>query len=355
MARFIIISLLSLCCICCQNSQKSPPVEVASTTSHQADYASKNGEWLKAAQLYEQLYQESPNNEEWNYEAGTNYLRANYPQKALKIFNDFDIKKEKKSKEFNGRIARIAKAYYQIGAYQKIETLVKNYDYPKMYRGLAREHLKGLIQLTKTADLATSFSNYQKEKIYDDKGKSTNMGFLYRAICNEFLIIGNTELLKEYAAKYHKWALSRQEKDKRNLAFATFYLQNFEQSIPILSTAIATEKSARHRMELEGLLGICYANTKAFEKAEVQIEKIQKFEELPHRHDAFGAKFYHQARIEVALNQQENAMQSLKNAIAGKAAFWSNRFKEDGLLKNMFNRKGFKTLVQSKVVPAKNN
>ena len=348
MARYSSILLSLVLILSCSPQQKEGvSIKTDHSTEQLAKAASKSGEWLKAAQLFEQLYQKDPNNEGWNYETGTNYLKANYPQKALEILNHFKIKKENESKAFNGRIARIAKAHYQIGAYQNIETLVKNYDYPKMYRGLAREHLKALIQLNKPTDLQTSFSIYQKEKIYDDKGKSTNMGFLYRAICNELLIVGNTELLKEYADNYYNWAITRQEKDKRNLAIATFYLQDYKKAIPVINEAISVEQSARHRMELVGLLGICYAKNRDFEKAEQQIEKIQTFDTLPNRHDAFGATFYHQARIEIALNRPENAIQFLKNAIAKKAEFWSNRFKEDGLLIDLFDNTAFQKLIKN--------
>ena len=161
--------------------------------------------------------------------------------------------------QFNGRIARIAKAYYQLGDFQQIETVVDAYGYPKMYRGLAREHLKALVQLNKTAALAIYFSKYQAQGIYDDKGKKTNTGFLYRAICNELLLVGNASLLKEYATQYQQWASQRLPKDKRNLALATFYQQDYPKAIIPLQEAIAVEKSARHRMELEGLLGVAYA------------------------------------------------------------------------------------------------
>lgn len=351
MIRYLmVVFLLGLCCTSCKNPQKLPTEKLSSSISQEAASASKNGKWLKAAQLYEQLYEQNPSNEEWNYETSTNYLKANYPQKALDILNQFDRNYEDKTSAFNGRIARIAKANYQLGLYEKVEELVENYNYPKMYRGLAREHLKALIQLNKTAELATSFATYQKEKIYDDKGKSTNMGFLYRAICNELLIVGNNKLLKKYADNYYNWAISRQEKDKRNLAIATFYQKDSQIAINYLKKAISVEKSPRHRMELEGLLGNCYAQNKDIEKALVQIDKVQKFGPLPHRHDAFGAKFYHQARIEVALNQKDKAINSLKKALDAKAEFWSNRFKEDGLMQGLFGHPDFETLTNPQVV-----
>ena len=229
---------------------------------------------------------------------------------------------------------------------KKVEDLVKNYDYPKMYRGLAREHLKALIQLNKTSDLSTYFMTYQEIGIYDDKGKKTNTHFLYRAICNELLLVGNPNLLSVYAKKYRDWTNNRQAKDKRNLALSIFYQQDYKQAIISLKEAIVVEKSPRHLMELEGLLGVCYAKNNELVKAIAQIKKIHSLEDLSMRHDAFGAKFYHQARIEVALNQKENAINSLKKALAAKAEFWSNRFKEDGLMKDLFGHARFELLVE---------
>lgn len=344
--KFILIAyFFVLGCNYSKNTNSTKPI--ATTTAIQsAKASSKHGAWLKAAKLYEQLYLADSTNEKLNYETGTNFLKANYPQKALAILINFDEKYQDKTTEFNGRIARIAKAYYQIGAYEKILDLVRNYDYPKMYRGLAREHLKALIQLNKLADLAKAFTNYQQNGIYDDKGEKTNEGFLHRAICNEYLVVGNANLSKKYAENYYKWAILRQEKDKRNLAISVFYQQDFTKAIPYLEEAIATEKSARHQMELVGLLGICYAKNGALEKVLEQIIIIQNLDPLPNRHDAFGAKFYHTARIQVALNQPEEAIQSLKQAVAAKAEFWSNRFREDGLLKELFEQADFKTLVK---------
>lgn len=323
----------------------SPKIESAANLEKLAKTAKAKGEWLKAAQLYEQLFEESPREESLNYEASTNYLKANYPKKALQLLINFDSKYQDKTSAFNGRIARIAKAYYQLGQYTEILNLVQNYNYPKMYRGLAREHLKALIQLKEFEKLSTFFSTYQQSGIYDDKGKSTNMGFLYRAICNELLLVEEKDLLAIYAQQYHEWAKQRLPKDQRNAAIALFYQQAYPQTVEQLKSAITAEKSARHQMELMGLLGICHAKNQQIEKAIAQIPKIHAMGDLPPRHDAFGAKYYHQARIEVALNQSANAIQSLKKALAEKAEFWSNRFREDGLMKNLFKITAFKELV----------
>ena len=351
MIRYCFLLLIICFFIACNAPAKeTAPTTTSPTTTknlhHLAAAASKKGAWLKAAQLYEEIYQQDTSNEQANYETGTNYLKANYPHKALTILTGFDKKYQDQSAEFNGRIARIAKAHYQLKQYQAILKLVDNYDYPKMYRGLAREHLKALIQLEEKEKLSTFLLTYRQSGIYDDKGKSTNMGFLYRAICNELLLTNQLDLLATYANQYSHWASKRLPKDKRNAAFSAFYQQNYPQAIEQLKAAIATEKSARHLMELASLLGVCYAKNQDLGKAIAQIQKIQAMDKLPPRHDAFGAKFYHQARIEVALKQTDNAIASLKKGLANKAEFWSNRFKEDGLMKDILEEEGFKMLVQ---------
>ena len=338
---FILVFLLGSC---------HPPQSLSlEALEGNANSAKKLGEWLKAAQLFEKYYQLDDTNERANYEAGTNYLKANYPKKALAVLNIFTKTPQDTLAEFNGRPARIAKAYYKIKQFREVIKAVDNYAYPKMYRGLAREHLKALIQLKEYDALGRYLLHYQQSGIYDDKGKSTNDGFLYRAVCNELMLVGETDRLLVYANDYYNWAIARQKKDKRNWAIAAFYQGDYLATIPKLKDAITSEKSPRHLLELETLLGICYANLGQVTNTNSQLAKLAKFQDLPPRHDAFGAKHYQQARIEVALGQKEAAIASLKKALRENAEFWSNKFKEDGLLVYLFGQPEFEEMIRAKI------
>jgi len=334
---FILLFLLGAC-----HTPKSLSLEAL---EENANAAKKLGEWLKAAQLFEKYYQLDATNERANYEAGTNYLKANYPTQALAVLNGFTKIPQDTLVKFNGRPARIAKAYYQIKQFREVVKVVDDYAYPKMYRGLAREHLKALIQLKEYNALKKYLLHYRQSGIYDDKGKSTNDGFLYRSICNELMIVGERDLLLVYANAYYNWAIARQKKDKRNWAIAAFYQKDYLATIPKLKEAIANEKSLRHLLELETLLGICYANLGQVSKTTSQLTKLTRFQDLPPRHDAFGAKHYQQARIEAALGQKESAISSLKKALTENTEFWSNKFKEDGLLVNLFGHPEFEEMI----------
>ena len=312
--------------------------------------ATETGQWNTAAQLSEQLYKRNPDDAEANYEAATNYLRLNYPDKALAILNSFKNSTKKQDTEVGKRDARTAKAYYMTRQYSRVLEVAANYTYPKMYRGLAREHLKALIRLGKFEELSTYLEAYRQSGIFRENGKATNTDFLFKAVLNELILVKNDTLVASYAQRFQQWVSKNQSGSDalRNKSYISFYLKDYELAKMSLQSAIKEEQSLRHLIELEMLLGVCYAKTGDFEKAEMQIRKIHSMDDLPPRHDAFGAKFYNQARIEAAMRRKKAAMQSLKKALENNAAFWSYKFKEDGFLVPLFGWPPFEELVKPK-------
>lgn len=317
--------------------------------SAEALLATENGNWKKAAALSEKWYQSNPKDAEANYQAATNYLKWNAPTKALQILNSYQPHDKYFQKEINWREARLAKAYYMTGQFDKVLEVAKNHPFPKTYRGLAREHLKALIQLGQFEALENQLAIYQKKGIYRKNGKTTNTDFLFRAICNELVLVDNQNQLEHYAQTFQQWIHeNKNTRPLRNLPFAKFYLKNYEEAIEILPKSILEEKSPRHLMELQMLLGVCFAKKGNEKKANLQIEKINAMEKLPNRHDAFGAKYYHQARIELAMGKQKEALENLSRALANKAEFWSYKFREDSFLINLFDHLSFQNMIESK-------
>ena len=339
---------LLLTLIRCSSKDKPIPVQEVKATPPAALMAEENGEWLKAAQLYEQLFHQDSSNAEANYHAGTCYLKANYPREALKILNSIDPQHRKKKGDINEAEARIAKGHYMTRQYQKAITVAENYPYSKMYRGLAREHLKSLIRLDQMEALAQQLEAYELSGIYQSSDKKTDADFMFRAICNELYLVNKPIALKQYAQQFKLWLTENSEDDWRNKACAAFYLQNYAEAITLLEKAILEEKSPRYLIELNMLLGVCYAKQGATAKAQDQIQQILSMEDPPPRHDAFGAKSYHSARIEVAMGQNEKALLSLNKALELNAEFWSNKFKEDGFLRPLFGDMAFEELVRVK-------
>ena len=308
----------------------------------------KSGNWKKAAELSEKWYQKYPKDAEANYQAATNYLKQNSPTKALQILNSFQPSNKYFQKEISWREARLAKAYYMTGQFHKVLEVVKNYSFPKAYRGLAREHLKALIQLRQFDELKKQLGIYQQKGIFRKNGKTTNTDFLFRAICNELVLVENKNQLEYYAQTFQQWIHEDEDtRPSRNLPFANFYLKNYDRAIELLEKSILEEKSPRHLMELQMLLGVCFAKKGNEEKANLQIEKIRAMEKLPNRHDAFGAKYYHQARIELAMKKKTEALKSLNQALDNKAEFWSYKFREDSFLIDLFEDKSFQKMITS--------
>lgn len=315
--------------------------------STEALFASKNGNWKIAAELSEKWYQANPKDAEANYQAATNYLKLNAPTKALQVLNSFQPHDKYFQKEINWREARLAKAYYMTGQINKILEVVQAYPFPKTYRGLAREHLKALIQLGEFEELKKQIIIYQEKGIYRKNGKTTNTDFLFRAICNELILVDNQNQLEHFAQMFQQWIHeNKNTRSLRNLPFAKFYLKNYDEAIEILGKSILEEKSPRHLMELQMLLGVCYAKKGNEGKANLQIEKIKAMKKLPDRHDAFGAKHYHQARIELAMNKKKEALDALKQALDNKAEFWSYKFREDSFLMDLFEHPSFQKMAE---------
>ena len=340
---FFILFLISLF-IGCTNSIDKTNIE------KEALLATEKGEWKKAAELSEQWFQINPKNAEANYQAATNHLRLNFPNKSITILNSFKNADKEPKEEVGKREARLAKGYFMTGQYSKVMEVVKDYTYPKMYRGLAREHLKALIQLGKFKELNHQLETYQKSGIFRENGKPTAMDFLFRAICNELVLVNAEIQLEQYVQKYKLWIGQTEKRIKnfRNQAYAAFYHHNFDGAIFFLEKAIQEEKSPRHLIELNMLLGVSFARLGKFEKAKNQIKEINLIENPPPRHDVFGAKFYNQARIEAAIGEKEKAMESLKKALEANAEFWSYKFKEDSLLNSLIGFPLFDELVKPK-------
>lgn len=312
--------------------------------------AIEKGQWQKAAQLSEEWYQLMPNDAEANYQAATNYLRLNYPNKALSILNSFKKSNQIMADEVGKREARIAKAYYMTGQFSEVLEVVDNYNYPKMYRGLAREHLKALIQLEQFEQLSTQLDTYRESGIYRENGKTTDTDFLFRAVLNELALMKNDTLIVSYVKRFQDWISKNQNGSDslKNSSFNAYYLQNYELASKTLLESKKEDFSPRHLIEIEMLHGLCYAKMGKFEKADLQIEKIQSMPALPPRHDAFGAKWYNQARIEVAMGKKEEALQSLNKALDNNATFWSYKFKEDSFLMPLFGYEAFEEMVKVK-------
>jgi len=317
-------------------------------SKEEAKQAEDQGQWLAAAQIYDQCFQLNPQDEKTNYKAGTNYLRANQAQKALALFNDFDLPATDDNLEMGKREARIAKAYFQTEQYEKVLDAVKQYPYPKMYRGLAREEVKSLIRLNRFDRLAQQIVRYQKKGIYSEPEKKTDTDFLFLAICNELKLCNQDNILQQYANEFETWNSKQDENATThvNHAFAKFYLQEYDEAVNHLAKAIAIEKAPRKLIELHMLLGVCYAEKGEVGNAKSQITTLFSIPDPPTRHDAFGIKHYYQARIETALEDKEAAIQSMKNALEQGAEFWSYRFQEDVFLKDLFELRAFKKMVR---------
>lgn len=222
-----------------------------------------NSEWLKAAQLCEKRYDMDASDVVANYNACNNYLRANYPHKALELWNEFDMRYRDMHVEIAWWEAQIADAYNRTGQYRKALETTESYPFPKMYRWNPAEHLKALIRLDSFEVLSRQLEVYRQSGFFDGGGEKEDAGFLFHIICNELSLIKNEVLLKQYAQQFYEWSLENKAEPDfwgfRNRTYAAFYLRDYEQAIEWLEEDISQDKPSIRKIVHSALLGVAYA------------------------------------------------------------------------------------------------
>ena len=79
--------------------------------------ASEGHQYMKAAQLNEEMFRINESDTKANYNAGLNYVRVNRPLKVLEILNQFDQRCRDMNKNFSWADVRFAEAYFKLGMY----------------------------------------------------------------------------------------------------------------------------------------------------------------------------------------------------------------------------------------------
>ena len=310
----------------------------ASETAHEGDL-------LKAALLYEQLYQMDKSDANTNYNVGVLFWFANYPEKALSVLNDFDPRFRNRNKEISYMEWLIASIYNDIGAHQKAIETIQAYSYPKLYLGNATVHLTALIGLGKYDFLETQLANYLQEK--DFQSDKENLARLYRTVCNQLLARNEDERLKNYATQFKTWLHNEDyiTESLEHQIYIEIYLGNYNQAIALLRKIKPSEIAPNFRNELPMLFGFCYAKSGDFANANKQIEQVLNHNYVSRFH---GLEYYNRAKIEVAMNLKDAAVESLKKAIGQGIPYGGGRFKNDGFLNPLFDYPSFEELVKPK-------
>ena len=317
--------------------------------------AFRKREILKVAQIAEKRYKLDPNSSGDNWNAGTFYFYANYPQKAVELLSGWDGWNYNKEQIEQIGVSLwegwIAAAYIQLGEYDKALETIDHYFAPKMYVLSAGKHLQALIYLDSLDTFHQQFEIYKQVGVYGNGGEKYSFDQIYLWTCRTLYLIGKHKILKEHALKYIKWSEQQEDAKKftRNRMEVYSLLGEYDLVITFLEKEILTEISAEQSLWYHTLLGYCYAKKNNPQKAQAQIEKVLSIKDAytNARVIIYTSNHYFKARIETALGQKEQAVQSFKKAIEENTPF-PFRFKEDPFLKPLFGYPPFEELVKPK-------
>jgi len=315
--------------------------------------ASKNHQWLKAAELNAKLFEMDKSFGNANYNAGLLYLRANMPRKLVNILEDFDEKYRYMNDDFSWREIVLADGYYLLEEYEKVTEIFKNYPFPKMMDGLARNHLYSLIRMDSTSAIKTSYDNIVEEGFYNRGGIAREPDWLLRGICRELYLLNKKELLREYTKKLKEWAENNNETENYdlNMGWVSFYNNDIEGAIDYWEDVEVDPQRIGLLMNKYERLGICYGLMSKKDEAAQQLSKIYEIiENLRSSENTspgwLGRNIRRTATVHAAMGNNKEALKALNESL--DYGQWPTFWKYDIFLEPLFNDPEFQEMVRIK-------
>ena len=315
--------------------------------------ASKNNEYVKAAELNARMYEMDKSYDNGNYNAGLLYLRANMPRKLVNILEDFDQKYRSMNDDFAWREIVLADGYYLLEDYEKVTEVFKNYPFPKMMDGLARNHLYSLIRMDSTSALKTSYDNIVEEGFYNRGGIARESDWLLRGICSELYLLNKKELLGEYTKKLKEWADNNNEAENYdfNMGWVSFYNNDIEGAIDYWEDEEEDPQRKGRLMNKYERLGVCYSLMSKKDEAAHQLSKMNEIiENLRSSENTspfwLGRNIRRTATVLGAMGNNKEALKALNESLDyGQCpTFW----KYQNFLEPLFSDPEFQEMVRIK-------
>lgn len=283
----------------------------------------------------------------WEMDAGNTYIVGwtqlyylNKPQKAL----DYLLTKFKSGYEYGNcpscqwPLARMSDAYLRLGKYESVLSLVDSLKEPLIDAQTAYMHLRALIRLGMEEELAKKLAFYKNQ---DLKWHNTHQpADLYKIVCREYYMLNQPQKVDKYAQEFFQLTPPNATYPTLNYDVGqVYFLQGNYQKALASFKKMDIENKARLSW-----MGVCYAlvNNK--------IEALKCIEDIPLYGDKNdkGYNAYYQARVYLALGNQEKAVELLQKSIDdGRLYTWS-LYKYDPFLRQLFGYPPFEELVKPK-------
>ena len=315
------------------------------------------GKWLLAGRMAEQQFQQDPSDLGAFSFATTQYNRANAPQLALALHQQLDprFRQPRQNQELDWNYASLAFSLYQLERFEEVDSAAQAYDFPLIPDALAVIHLKALAQLGRWKDLERKLQQYQELGVVNTSGQITPAGQLLPLICDELLLLGETDRLHALADELKTWTQGHTQSPDyhRSLGFAHYYhgeyLQAFQAWTQEVSFSPYLPGWLQITLEISKIsrLAICQAHLGDSAAARSYLAQL---EGLSSSHESWPeTQQYYLAQVYAALGEKEKALQALGHAIAGGYPFFQPAvYRNDPFLLPLRGLPEFEAMVEPK-------
>ncbi len=311
--------------------------------------AIKESNFLKRAQINEQMYNMDASDASGNFNAALNYLFANRPQKTVTLLEGFDSLFRDFEGDYSWREARLSQAYLMLGQYDKIIEIAESYPFPKMLHVLAKNHLLALVEMDSIDKVWQVYEQYMDRGIYNGQGEPAWDGFLLTRLCDAFYIKDKKELLNESVNRLKKLTMENKKDSfyNQNMGRIAFYQGDYEQAISFWEKQELT--STLSKLYLHSVIGVGHALIGNVEAAERQLSILDEYASSQQNKRIEARSLYHQGKILAALGKTAEAIQSVKMGYEkSNILIMGNRYKNDIFLKPLFGEPAFEELMKPK-------
>ncbi len=311
--------------------------------------AVKELNFLKRAQINEQMYNMDASYDSGNFNAAVNYLFSNRPQKTVALLEGFDTQFRDFEVEYAAREGWLSLAYSLLGKYDKVIEIAENYSFPKMLNGLAFNHLKALLELNRIDEIWPVYEQYMDRGIYDGQGEPAWDGYLLTRLSDVFYIEDKKELLNESVNRLKKLTMENKEDSfyNQNMGRLAFYQGDYEQAVSFWEKQTPTSNASK--LYLPSVIGVGLALNGNLEAAEKQLSFLVNYPLSPQDERMERRRIYYKGVLLLALGRKEEAISALKMANEKRLSITvGRRYKNDIFLKPLMKHPEFIELMRPK-------
>lgn len=257
------------------------------------------GEFLKAAQVYEKMFEIDSTNRDAYHNIGLINLRENYPNKLIRFYESYDPANFNEEGKRNRMTDYLTLAYFRSGHYQKVCRLANSHYRPGISDNIIGAQIRALVRLD-SLDRIDHYLNFYKKQEDPNTIKR-----LYRDLCEALFVTGKHELKRHYAQEMIEIVEGESNPNPELLARAYFFRENYDKAIEILENDFTNTPDAFESRDWYwgniGSLALLNGDTT---KAKKMLNNIQEEEGF----------YYQKAKLFIQFGEFDKAVATLKKS-----------------------------------------